>query len=61
MSIFILLIPALIFSILGAFWGWYIAMRKQAKSPLVGTFIGFVIGAVISLTILLGIILFSHI
>jgi hypothetical protein len=46
---------------MGAFWGWYIAMRKQAKSPLVGTFIGFVIGAVISLAILFGIILFSHI
>jgi LytS/YehU family sensor histidine kinase len=61
MSIWMFLIPALIFAILGAFWGWYIAMRKQAKSPFVGIIIGFVIGVVISLVILFGMILFSHI
>ena len=61
MSIWLLLIPALILAILGAFWGWYIAVRRQAKSPTVGIIIGFVIGAVISLVILFGMILFSHI
>ena len=61
MSIGMLMIPALILAILGAFWGWYIAIRRQAKSPLVGIIIGFFIGAVFSLAILSGIILFSHI
>ena len=60
MSIWILLIPALILAVLGAFWGWYIAMRKQAKTPLIGLLIGFLIGAVISIVILFGIIIFSH-
>ena len=61
MSLWILLIPALVIAILGAFWGWYIAVRKQAKTPLIGLLFGFVIGAVISIVILFGIILFSHI
>lgn len=61
MSIWILLIPTFFFAILGAFWGWYIAMRRQAKSPVVGSIIGFVIGLIISLVILFGMILFSHI
>lgn len=61
MSVWMLLISALILAILGAFWGWYIAMRRQAKSPYVGIIIGFVIGAVISLVIIFGMLLFSHI
>jgi hypothetical protein len=54
-------IPVLILAILGAFWGWYIAIRRQAKSPYMEITIGFVIGAVISLVILFGMILFFHI